>query len=172
MKRAGGQSKQENDEEQGRSRARRLTPAETAYEDELARLRMRRDEFGRATLRLVDKQRSHAHSYYGQLATLPHDVFMNYSRKQQGLRDNVARATEEYEQAKYDYNRLNSKNGRMFFMDAHNERNAVDLTKDDEDEPDQDMDEGSGSGTSGVPAVGGFTPYANAQLMPLYARIG
>ena len=60
----------------------------------------------------------------------------------------------------------------MFFLSDYNERNAVDLTKDDEHEPDQDMDEASGSGTSGVPAVGGFTPYANAQLMPLYARIG
>ena len=41
-------------------------------------------------------------------------------------------------------------------------KDVVDLT----------MDEGSGSGTSGVPAVGGFTPYANAQLIPLANRIG
>ena len=161
MKRAGGQSRQENDEEQGRSRARRLTPAETAYEDLLARARTRRDEFYNAADRLNRKIVEHREN----VRTVPvpgtdaaNTMLTNHAEETR-LTELARTGMARYQEARAEYDRLSSPAERRAFLSRY-------------DEPDQTMDEGSGSGTSGVPAVGGFTPYASAQLIPLANRIG
>ena len=171
MKRGGGQSRQENDEEQRRGRARRLTPAETAYESEMARLQMREREFGNATARLRQRARDGI-TVHGRVSDLTDNDFKVWNDQYVGAYTAAENAEREWNIARTDLARHASDLGRRTFIENYNRSNPVDLTKDDEDVVDLTMDEGSGSGTSGVPAVGGFTPYANAQLIPLANRIG